>query len=119
MITDAERIAAAEALRERAKHPLGKRMQLMFSETLGMYRTNICWAKPTKATETWDAIVRRLADLIDRPAVPAWETDDGYQVCGGCYREFHVEAPAAFRCGESVRADYCPRCGAPLEWIDE
>lgn len=40
-VSDEERIAAAEALRERAKRPLGKSMQLMFSETLGLYRTNI------------------------------------------------------------------------------
>lgn len=65
------------------------------------------------------SIFQRFADLIDRPAVPAWVTNDGYQVCGGCHREFYVEAPAAFRCGESVHADYCPRCGAPLEWIVE
>lgn len=66
MISDEERIAAAKALRERAKRPLGKSMQLMFSETLGLYRTNMGWWKPTKATETWANIVNYLADLIDR-----------------------------------------------------
>lgn len=83
-ISDEERIAAAKALRERAKRPLGKSMQLMFSETLGLYRTNIGWAKPAKATETWANIVNYLADLIEPQHIDG-ETSDGYHTFSELY----------------------------------
>lgn len=66
-VSDEERTAAAEALRERAKRPLGKSMQLMFSETLGLWRECVGRERQTRQTETWANIVNHLADLIDRP----------------------------------------------------
>lgn len=105
-ISDEERIAAAEALRERTKYPLGKSMQLMFSETLGLYRTNIGWAKPTKATETWANIVNYLADLIDRPTCRKRIPDEmeGLVFCSNCGSEI----------GEYSVPNYCHNCGAKV-----
>lgn len=119
MISDEERIAAAKALRERAKRPLGKSMQLMFSETLGLYRTNICWAKPTKATETWANIVNYLADLIDVPTAKGIIEDDGTSVCGHCGFRFDVSVEVAGCISEVVLANHCPQCGRLLVWCDE
>lgn len=64
-ISDNERREVAQKLRERTKKPMGKSMQRMFTETLGMYAHNICWRNPDKATNRWDVIVNYLADLID------------------------------------------------------
>lgn len=65
MPTNDERREVAEKLRERTKKPMGKSMQRMFTETLGMYQHNICWMNPDKATARWDTIVNYLADLIE------------------------------------------------------
>lgn len=65
MISDEERREVARRLRERTKRPLGKNMQRMFSETLGMYAHDNGWLNPDKATSRWDVIVNYLADLID------------------------------------------------------
>ena len=107
MISDEERIAAAKALRERAKRPLGKSMQLMFSETLGLYRTNICWAKPTKATETWANIVNYLADLIDVPSCHNVSDDEELFECSECGQKMPTFD------GDSgwIPVSYCPVCG--------
>lgn len=118
MISDEERREVAAKLRERTKRPLGKSMQLMFSETLGLYRTITFFTKE-KATETWDAIVRYLAELIDRPTGIATKAADGYAVCHTCGANFIVSVPAAFRCEEEAEANYCPCCGTPLEWRNE
>lgn len=115
MASDEERREVAAKLRERTKRKLGKSMQLMFSETLGLYRTNICWVRENKATETWDAIVNYLANLIDRPVAVSTRTKDGFTVCNACGFNFIVQAPALYRCEEECGADYCPKCGAPLE----
>ena len=90
--------------------PLGKSMQLMFSETLGLYRTNMGWWKPTKATETWANIVNYLADLIDVPTTvfdltETTRTVNGEEVRGWECRE----------CGQSCEEmygsyEYCPHC---------
>lgn len=114
MISDEERIAAAEALRERAKRPLGKSMQLMFSETLGLYRTNIGWAKPTKATETWANIVNYLADLIDRPTCAVRMGVTGHVgVCTRCGAMIETRA-AVFNAIEALPTRYFPNCGAEV-----
>lgn len=108
VISDEERIAAAKALRERAKRPLGKSMQLMFSETFGLYRTNMGWWKPTKATETWANIVNYLADLIDRPTTTRH---------GKFRTKYGRETPCCEICGYSIgdmRWGYCPKCGAVI-----
>lgn len=65
MPTNEERREVAARLRERTKKPMGKSVQRMFTETLGMYQHNICWMNPDKATARWDTIVNRLADLIE------------------------------------------------------
>lgn len=116
MISDEERIAAAKALRERAKRPLDKSMQLMFSETLGLYRTNIGWAKPTKATETWANIVNYLADLIDRPTCTIKHDAPGtnpttWGVCLRCGALVNAER-AVSNAAEYLPMKYCPNCGA-------
>lgn len=61
-------------------------------------------------------IVERLADLIDRPSGIATEESDGYGKCHTCGASFIVSVPAAFRCEEESKANYCPCCGTPLEW---
>lgn len=109
-VSDEERIAAAEALRERAKRPLGKSMQLMFSETLGLYRTNIGWAKPTKATETWANIVNYLADLIDRETCRNVSGDQDKFECGEC----GFEMPIWDGDGGWMAFYFCPNCGAAV-----
>lgn len=114
-VSDEERIAAAEALRERAKRPLGKSMQLMFSETLGLYRTSICWAKPEKATETWANIVNYLADLIDVPTTALDLTETTRTVNGEEVRGWECR-----ECGQSCEEmygeyEYCPHCGRRVE----
>ena len=113
MISDEERIAAAKALRERTKRPLGKSMQLMFSETLGLYRTTVGLSKPTKATETWASIVNYLADLIDRETCrnvydgeAMGACDNGFEcsVCGNRVEDYeHYAVTGEF--------NYCSKCG--------
>lgn len=113
MISDEERREVAEKLRERTKKPMGKSMQRMFTETLGMYARNICWRNPDKATNRWDVIVSYLADLIDRPTC---EMGDGAffngrneygAVCSNC--------ECAFEDAEEARTwHYCPNCGAEV-----
>ena len=113
MISDEERREVAAKLRERTKRKLGKSMQLMFSETLGLYRTNICWSRKDKATETWDAIVNYLADLIDRPTchnvydeyeMGACENGFECSVCGNRVEDFE-------HCCITGTFNYCPKCG--------
>ena len=111
MISDEERIAAAKALRERAKRPLGKSMQLMFSETFGLYRTNMGWWKPTKATETWANIVNYLADLIDRPKAKR-EDAGNYWRCGHCGAFSRKDAVT--NCFSVIPSRCCGNCGR--EW---
>lgn len=114
MISDEERIAAAEALRERAKRPLGKSMQLMFSETLGLYRTTVGLSKPTKATETWANIVNYLADLIDRPTCAVRMGVTGHVgVCTRCGAMIETRA-AVFDAFGSMPTRYCPNCGSEI-----
>lgn len=104
-VSDDERTAAAEALRERTKRPLGKSMQLMFSETLGLYRECVGWERQTRQTETWASIVNRLADLIDRPKTRIDVNEHGRTCCASC------------GCDDWCLADgsrYCPNCGAEV-----
>lgn len=116
MPTNDERREVAKKLRERTKRPMGKSMQRMFTETLGMYTYNVCWMNPDKAISRWDAIVNYLADLIEpqertchavRIAVPFDPRD---------FPDDLVEV-YQFRCSEcSVLLEYdwrfCPNCGA-------
>lgn len=108
MISDKERHEVAQKLRERAKKPMGKSMQRMFTETLGMYAHNICWRNPDKATNRWDVIVNYLADLIDRPTTTRH----------GRFKKRHGwEVPLCEVCGYSIgdaRWSYCPKCGAAI-----
>lgn len=103
-ITDKERHEVAEKLRERTKKPMGKSMQRMFTETLGMYVHNICWMNPHKATARWDIIVKYLADLIDRPTCHLVEDEDGRTACSecGCSALYMLDAT------------YCPDCGCVI-----
>lgn len=125
MISDKERREVAARLRERTKKPMGKSMQRMFTETLGMYAHHISWMNPDKATNRWDVIVNYLADLIDRPTCE----DIG---------DFDHEAFKCSRCGHRVLSlrgiangnpsdvvlvtpdghitefAYCPNCGAEV-----
>ncbi len=120
-ISDEERIAAAEALRERTKYPLGKSMQLMFSETLGLYRTNIGWEKPTKATETWANIVSYLADLVDPTCNmdvmttgerADYECSEHIMRCLNCGAEFgYVLYSEDGDVSMDDKPNYCPHCG--------
>jgi DNA-directed RNA polymerase subunit RPC12/RpoP len=128
-INDEERIAAAEALRERTKYPLGKSMQLMFSETLGLYRTNICWANPTKATETWANIVNYLADLIDPTCNmdvmttgerADYECSEHIMRCLNCGAEFgYVLYGEDGDVSMDDKPNYCPHCGTRVVSDDD
>ena len=104
MPTDDERREVAARLRERTKKPMGKSMQRMFTETLGMYAHNICWRNPDKATNRWDVIVNYLADLIDRPTTTLAEDEDGRTCCANC-------GCTALYMSDAV---YCPDCGAEV-----
>lgn len=111
-----ERMAAAKALRERAKHPLGKSMQLMFSETLGLYRTHADREHPKKETETWANIVNYLADLIDRPTC---RNEDGFGrsfSCSACGYEAWTYDDS---CCDPKDFSFCPNCGAKVVEDDD
>ena len=108
MITDEERREVAQKLRERTKKPMGKSMQRMFTETLGIYAHNICLMNPDKATNRWDVIVNYLADLIDRPTTTRH---------GKFKTKYGRETPCCEVCGYSIgdmRWNYCPKCGAVI-----
>lgn len=108
MPTDNERREVAEKLRERTKKPMGKSMQRMFTETLGMYTHNICRMNPDKATSRWDVIVNYLADLIDRPTTTRH---------GKFKTKYGRETPCCEVCGYSIgdmRWNHCPKCGAAI-----
>lgn len=121
MITDDERREVAEKLRERTKKPMGKSMQRMFTETLGMYTHNICWMNPDKATSRWDVIVNYLADLIDRPtARNIADFDRESFKCSRCgYRVLSIDgSPDAAKLvapdGGVVDFGCCPNCRADV-----
>lgn len=113
MISDEERREVAQKLRERTKKPMGKSMQRMFTETLGIYAHHINWMNPDKATNRWDVIVNYLADLIDREtcrnlaAKPADEL-----LCSECGE--HVDI-AYLDSADDYHARYCPNCGAEVD----
>lgn len=109
MISDDERREVAARLRERTKRPMGKSMQRMFTETLGMYARNNGWRNPDRATNRWDVIVNYLADLIDRPTCKNFGLEEGTN--GEDYDFF------CSRCGfaaDVVDPKYCPECGAEV-----
>ena len=84
MVSDEERREVARKLRERTKKPMGKSMQRMFTETLGIYAHHISWMNPDKATNRWDAIVNYLADLIEPQPIDG-STSDGYHTFDELY----------------------------------
>ncbi|MEE0197952.1 MAG: hypothetical protein UEJ46_04260 [Eggerthellaceae bacterium] len=84
MISDEERREVARKLRERTKKPMGKSMQRMFTETLGIYAHHISWMNPDKATNRWDVIVSYLADLIEPQPIDG-NTSDGYHTFDELY----------------------------------
>lgn len=109
VISDDERREVAARLRERTKKPLGKNMQRMFSETLGMYAHDNGWLNPDRATSRWDVIVNYLADLIDRPTCRNLGLEEGTN--GEGYDFF------CSRCGfaaDVVDPRYCPCCRAEV-----
>lgn len=122
MISDKERREVAQKLRERTKKPMGKSMQCMFTETLGMYAHNICWRNPDKATNRWDVIVNYLADLIDRPM--CHDVGGGYEFhCSVCGCVIHIFRDGGFGEDDSAMTiggdslyvpHYCPNCGAEV-----
>ena len=113
MISDEERREVARRLRERTKRPMGKSMQRMFSDTLGMYAHDNGWRNPDRATSRWDTIVNYLADLIDRPATTRH----------GKFKKRHGwEVPLCEVCGYAIgdaRWNYCPKCGAVIREVGE
>lgn len=111
IILDDERIAAAKALRERAKRPLGKSMQLMFSETLGLHRACVGRERQTEETETWANIVNYLADLIDRPNC---RNEDGSSRSFSCSACGYKAWTYGDSCCDPKDFSFCPRCGAEV-----
>lgn len=110
VIRDDERMAAAKALRERTGRPLGKSMQSMFSETLGLYRT-VNWDRPKKETETWANIVNHLADLIDRPTC---RNEDGFDMSFSCSACGYSAWTYGDSCCDPSDFSFCPNCGAKV-----
>lgn len=112
-ISNEERREVARKLRERTKEPLGKSMQRMFSDTLGIYTPNNGWWNPEKATAHWTEIVNYLADLIDRPTC---HDTNGVRVnndcfaCSECGSEFNTWDDN----GGWATVRYCPNCGAEV-----
>lgn len=84
MVSNEERREVARKLRERTKKPMGKSMQRMFTETLGIYAHHISWMNPDKATNRWDVIVSYLADLIEPQPIDG-NTSDGYHTFDELY----------------------------------
>lgn len=119
-ISDDERREVAQKLRERTKKPMGKSMQRMFTETLGMYAHNIGWMNPDKATNRWDVIVNYLADLIDQPdemrGHPTCEMKgrpgERYAVCTRCGA--FVRRDAVTNCTSVIPVKFCPNCRAKV-----
>lgn len=111
MPTNDERREVAKKLRERTKRPMGKSMQRMFTETLGMYTYNVCWMNPDKATSRWDAIVNYLANLIEpepERTCRIYDTDHGFEDsirCDACQMTFR-------RPWQPFK--FCPNCGAKV-----
>lgn len=99
---------------------IAKKLRYTANDDLGGLSLQRNLAAITKAEdESWRGVMRRLADLIDRPTGTATKAADGYAVCHTCGANFIVSVPAAFRCEEESEADYCPCCGTPLEWGHE
>ena len=84
MVSNEERREVARKLRERTKKPMGKSMQRMFTDTLGIYAHHISWMNPDKATNRWDVIVNYLADLIEPQPIDG-NTSDGYHTFDELY----------------------------------
>lgn len=84
MVSNEGRREVARKLRERTKKPMGKSMQRMFTETLGIYAHHISWMNPDKATNRWDVIVNYIADLIEPQPIDG-NTSDGYHTFDELY----------------------------------
>lgn len=110
MPTNDERREVAARLRERTKKPMGKSMQRMFTETLGMYAHNICWRNPDKATNRWDVIVNYLADLIEPEERTCRDDGIGAFRCTRCGA--FARRDAVMDCTGQIPLRYCPSCGA-------
>lgn len=99
---------------------IAKKLRYVANDDLGGLSLQKNLAVITKAEDgSWRGVMRRLADLSDRPTGTATKAADGYAVCHTCGANFIVSAPAAFRCEEETEADYCPFCGTPLDWGHE
>lgn len=107
MTSDKERREVAAKLRARTKKPMGKSMQRMFTETLGIYAHHINWLNPDKATNRWDVIVNYLADLIDRPTCEMTCEGEGFR-CSACGKFHDMSGFDRFPWA------YCPNCGAEV-----
>lgn len=112
MISNEERREVARKLRERTKKPMGKSMQRMFTETLGIYAHHISWMNPDKATNRWDVIVNYLAELIDRPAIKPEPSGRTYWRCTRC-GAFNYRLAVTDCCGV-IPSHYCANCGAEV-----
>lgn len=110
MISNEELREVAAKLRERTKEPLGKSMQRMFSDTLGIYTPNNGWRNPENATAHWTEIVNYLADLIDRPTCRNVSGDQNRFECSEC----GFEMPIWDGDGGWLAFYFCPDCGAEV-----
>ena len=96
---------------------IAKKLRYTANDDLGGLSLQKNLAAITKAEDgSWRGVMRRLAELIDRPTGFATKTADGYGKCHTCGANFIVSVPAAFRCEEENEADCCPFCGTPLDW---
>lgn len=116
-ISDEERREVARKLRERTKKPMGKSMQRMFTDTLGIYAHHNSWMNPDKATNRWDVIVNYLAELIDRPAIKPESSGRAYWRCPRC-GAFNYRSAVTDCCGV-IPSHYCANCGAEVVSDDD
>lgn len=95
---------------------IAKKLRYVANDDLGGSGLQRNLAAITKAEDgSWRGVMRRLADLIDRPVAEAVDHKElGYDTCGRCGLDFAVFQPIPGGLGEAVYARHCPNCGAEV-----
>ena len=100
------------------RRAIAKKLRYTANDDLGGLSLQKNLAAITKAEDSsWRGVMRRLADLIDRPK--AKREDDGTSVCGHCGFRFDVSVNVTGGFSEVVLANHCPNCGRLFVWRDE
>lgn len=106
-ISDEKRREVAELLRYTAADSLG-------GESLQRALARIAGARDT----SWRGVLRRLADLIDRPTCEMKSVPKtSYRTCSRCGA--FVRRDAVTNCTEVIPVRFCPNCDARVVRGDE